>query len=113
MVKVKKETLTQKVGVFLYLCDMKKLLKQIIILAIVRNERKAQMIIDILYDQTTTITKDNKVVVMTGEVKNFTVQPNNKRKEILDAIQFLKNKESKTKADREKIQMLEVVLKSV
>ena len=113
MVKVKKETLTQKVGVFLYLCNMKKLLKQIIILAIVRNERKAQMIIDILYDQTTTITKDNKVVVMTGEVKNFTVQPNNKRKEILDAIQFLKNKESKTKADREKIQMLEVVLKSV
>ena len=100
-------------GVFLYLCDMKKLLKQIIILAIVRNERKAQMIIDILYDQTTTITKDNKVVVMTGEVKNFTAQPNNKRKEILDAIQFLKNKESKTKADREKIQMLEVVLKSV
>ena len=100
-------------GVFLYLCDMKKLLKQIIILAIVRNERKAQMIIDILYDQTTTITKDNKVVVMTGEIKNFTAQPNNKRKEILDAIQFLKNKESKTKTDREKIQMLEVVLKSV
>jgi hypothetical protein len=38
---------------------------------------------------------------------------NNKRQEILDAIQFLKNKETKTKADREKIQMLEVVLKSV
>ena len=92
---------------------MKKLLKQIIILAIVRNERKAQMIIDILYDQTTTITKDNKVVVMKGETKNVMTPPNNKRKEILDAIQFLKNKETKTKADREKIQMLEVVLKSV
>ena len=100
-------------GVFLYLCSMKKLLKQIIILAIVRNERKAQMIIDILYDQTTTITKNNKVVVMKGEVKNVMTPPNDKRKEILDAIQFLKNKETKTKADREKIQMLEVVLKSV
>ena len=100
-------------GVFLYICGMKKLLKHIIILAIVRNERKAQMIIDILYDQTTTITKDNKVVVMKGETKNVMTPPNNKRQEVLDAIQFLKNKETKTKADREKIQMLEVVLKTV
>jgi hypothetical protein len=92
---------------------MKKLLKHIIILAIVRNERKAQAIIDILYDQTTTITKDDKVVAIRGEVKNVMTPPNDKRKEVLDAIQFLKNKENKTKADREKIQMLEVVLKSV
>ena len=92
---------------------MKKLLKHIIILAIVRNERKAQAIIDILYDQTTTITKDDKVVAIRCEVKNVMTPPNDKRKEVLDAIQFLKNKENKTKADREKIQMLEVVLKSV
>jgi hypothetical protein len=41
------------------------------------------------------------------------VQPNDKRKEVLDAIQYLKNKENKTKADKDKIQMLEVILKSV
>lgn len=104
---------SHKVGVFLYLCSMKKLLTHLLVLAIVRNEKKAQMIIDILYDQTPTIVKDNKVVVMKGEVKNVMTPPNDKRQEVLDAIQFLKNKETKTKADREKIQMLEVVLKSV
>jgi hypothetical protein len=92
---------------------MKKLLTHLIILAIIRNEKKAQMIIDILYDQTPTMSKDNKVVVMKGEVKNVMTPPNDKRQEVLDAIQFLKNKENKTKADREKIQMLEVVLKTV
>ena len=71
------------------------------------------MIIDILYDQTPTMSKDNKVVVMKGEVKNVMTPPNDKRQEVLDAIQFLKNKENKTKADKEKIQMLEVILKTV
>ena len=70
------------------------------------------MIIDILYDQTPTMSKDNKVVVMNGETKNVMTPPNDKRQEVLDAIQFLKNKENKTKADKEKIQMLEVILKS-
>ena len=71
------------------------------------------MIIDILYDQTPTMSKDNKVVVMKGEAKNVMTPPNDKRQEVLDAIQFLKNKENKTKADKEKIQMLEVILKTV
>ena len=52
------------------------------------------------------------------EVKDEVVVPkpvpvNDKRTEIIDAINYLKNKPSKTKADRDKIQMLEVVLKSV
>lgn len=84
-----------------------------IILAIIRNEKKAQMIIDILYDQTPTMSKDNKIVVMKGETKNVMTPPNDKRQEVLDAIQFLKNKENKTKADKDKIQMLEVILKTV
>ena len=50
---------------------MKKLLKHIIILAIVRNERKDQAIIDILYDQTTTITKDDKVVAIEVRLKTL------------------------------------------
>ena len=84
-----------------------------IILAIIRDEKKAQMIVDIIYDKTPVIAKDEQVVAIRGKVSNVMVQPNDKRKEVLDAIQFLKNKENKTKADKEKIQMLEVILKSV
>lgn len=84
-----------------------------IILAIIRDEKKAQMIVDIIYDKTPVITKDEQVVAIKGKVSNVMVKPNDKRKEVLDAIQYLKNKENKTKADREKIQMLEVILKSV
>lgn len=84
-----------------------------IILAIIRDEKKAQMIVDIIYDKTPVITKDEQVVAIKGKVSNVMVQPNDKRKEVLDAIQYLKNKENKTKADKDKIQMLEVILKSV
>jgi len=97
----------------LYLCTMKKLLVHLFILAIIRDEKKAQMIVDIIYDKTPVIDKDEQVVAIRGKVSNVMVQPNDKRKEVLDAIQFLKNKENKTKADKEKIQMLEVILKSV
>jgi ABC-type phosphate transport system ATPase subunit len=92
---------------------MKKLLVHLFILAIIRDEKKAQMIVDIIYDKTPVIDKDEQVVAIRGKVSNVMVQPNDKRKEVLDAIQFLKNKENKTKADKEKIQMLEVILKSV
>jgi ABC-type phosphate transport system ATPase subunit len=92
---------------------MKKLLTHLIILAIIRDEKKAQMIVDIIYDKTPVIAKDEQVVAIRGKVSNVMVQPNDKRKEVLDAIQFLKNKENKTKADKDKIQMLEVILKSV
>ncbi len=92
---------------------MKKLLVHLFILAIIRDEKKAQMIVDIIYDKTPVIDKDKQVVAIRGKVSNVMVQPNDKRKEVLDAIQFLKNKENKTKADKDKIQMLEVILKSV
>ena len=84
-----------------------------IILAIIRDEKKAQMIVDIIYDKTPVIAKDEQVVAIRGKVSNVMAQPNDKRKEVLDAIQFLKNKENKTKADKDKIQMLEVILKTV
>ena len=71
------------------------------------------MIVDIIYDKTPVIAKDEQVVSIRGKVSNVMVQPNDKRKEVLDAIQFLKNKENKTKADKDKIQMLEVILKTV
>lgn len=36
----------------------------------------------------------------------------NKREEIVNAIEYLKSKKTKTKEDRDKIHMLEVILKS-
>jgi hypothetical protein len=50
--------------------------------------------------------------VVKDEVVNKPKLVNNKRDEIMDAINYLKSKSKKTKDDREKIQMLEVILKS-
>ena len=74
---------------------------------------------DIIFDET----KSPKVVkskIVKTPVKfkkevviNQTEPVSNKKQELIDAIQFLKNKNTKTKVDRDKIQMLEVILKSV
>ena len=50
--------------------------------------------------------------VVKDEVVNKPKPVNNKRDEIMDAINYLKGKAKKTKDDRGKIQMLEVILKS-
>ena len=55
---------------------MKKLLAHLLVLTIVRNEKKAQMIIDILYDQTTTVVKEDKTIVTKGNVKNTNTPTN-------------------------------------
>ena len=103
---------SQKCGGFLYLCSMKKLLTHLLILALIRNEKKAQMIVHIIYDANTPEIKEKVGKIQNGSVKSSA--PNNdKKREVMEAIQFLKNKETKTKADREKIQMLEVILKTV
>ena len=103
---------SQKCGGFLYLCSMKKLLTHLLILALIRNEKKAQMIVDIIYDVNTPEIKEKVGKIQNGSVKSSA--PNNdKKREVMEAIQFLKNKETKTKADRDKIQMLEVILKTV
>ena len=103
---------SQECGGFLYLCSMKKLLTHLLILALIRNEKKAQMIVDIIYDVNTPEIKEKVGKIQNGSVKSSA--PNNdKKREVMEAIQFLKNKETKTKADREKIQMLEVILKTV
>lgn len=71
------------------------------------------MIVDILFDQKTTIVKEDRTSVTKGDFKNINATESDKKREVMDAIKFLKSKETKTKADREKIQMLEVILKSV
>ena len=58
------------------------------------------------------------VVVKQPVVKKEVVVPqpepiSDKKREVMEAIRYLKSKNTKTKADREKIQMLEVILKTV
>ena len=91
---------------------MKKLLTHVLILALIRNEKKAQMIVDIIFDVKSSEIKENVGNIHNGGVKS-TPQTTDKKREVMEAIKFLKSKETKTKADREKIQMLEIILKSV
>jgi len=91
---------------------MDKILTYLLILAITKDERKAKMVMDVLYGE-----KPKTIVTKTKGVKKITpkVEPvvNDKQKEIMDAIAYLKSKPKKTKEDRDKIQMLEVILKTI
>ena len=82
---------------------MDKILTYLLILAVTKDERKAKMVMDVLYNEKPkTIASKTKSVRKTAPVK-----------EIMDAIGYLKSKPKKTKEDRDKIQMLEVILKSM
>ena len=84
---------------------MDKLVVYIFLWLFVDDRTRIKRAIDILFgNEITKVVKD--------EVVNKPKPVNNKRDEIMDAINYLKGKVKKTKADREKIQMLEVILKS-
>jgi hypothetical protein len=93
---------------------MDKILTYLLILAITKDERKAKMLMDVLYNEKpkTTVTK-TKSVRKPATVKETAPVVNGKQKEIMDAIGYLKSKPRKTKEDKDKIQMLEVILKSM
>ena len=93
---------------------MDKILTYLLILAITKDERKAKMVMDVLYnDKPKTITSKTKGVRKPATVKKTAPVVNDKQKEIMDAIGYLKSKPKKTKEDKDKIQMLEVILKSM
>ena len=84
---------------------MDKLVVYIFLWLFVDDRTRIKRAIDILFgNEITKVVKD--------EVVNKPKPVNNKRDEIMDAINYLKSKSKKTKNDREKIQMLEVILKS-
>jgi hypothetical protein len=85
-----------------------------LILAITKDEKKAEMIVDVLYnDKPRNITSKTQGVRKPAPVKEIVPVVNTKQKEIMDAIGYLKSKPKKTKDDKDKIQMLEVILKSI
>jgi len=70
------------------------------------------MVMDVLYGE-----KPKAITTKTAGVRKTVSKPapvvNDKQKEIMDAIAYLKSKPKKTKEDKDKIQMLEVILKSM
>jgi hypothetical protein len=91
---------------------MDKILTYLLILAITKDERKTKMVMDVLYGE-----KPKAITAKTAGVRKTINKPapvvNDKQKEIMDAIAYLKSKPKKTKEDKDKIQMLEVILKSM
>ena len=84
---------------------MDKLVVYIFLWLFVDDRTRIKRAMDILFgNEITKVVKD--------EVVNKPKPVNNKRDEIMDAINYLKGKAKKTKDDRGKIQMLEVILKS-
>ena len=72
------------------------------------------MIVDVLYnDKPRNVTSKTQGVRKPAPVKEIVPVVNTKQKEIMDAIGYLKSKPKKTKDDKDKIQMLEVILKSI
>jgi len=93
---------------------MDKILTYLLILAITKDDSKAKMVMDVLYNEKPkTITSKTKGVRKPATVKETAPVVNDKQKEIMDAIGYLKSKPKKTKEDKDKIQMLEVILKSM
>ena len=88
---------------------MERLIVYIVLWFFVDDSKRIKRAMDILYGkEKPKVVKDEVVIT-----KPKPAPINDKRAEIIDAINYLKNKPTKTKSDRDKIQMLEVVLKSV
>ena len=96
------------VGVFSYLCYMDKILTYLLIMALTKDERKTKMIMEVLYSEKPKMVKPSAK----PQIKPVPVV-SDKKKEVMDAIDYLKSKQRKTKQDKEKIQMLEVISKSL
>ena len=84
---------------------MDKLVVTIILWLFVSKGDRIKKALEILFSE-----EDNTVTKTKPQDK--IKPPNNKRDEIIQSINFLKNKPNKTKKDKDKIQMLEVILKS-
>ena len=116
---------------------MEKLLTSLFLQAIFKDVKTTKALVDIIYSEPPApkVVKSKvvrkpapirqpvvkaqpvikkQIVVSKKPVVVKEVEPmSDKKREVIEAIQFLKSKSTKTKADREKIQMLEVILKSV
>jgi hypothetical protein len=87
---------------------MKKLIVSIIVLIITKSISKTSVIVDIIYD--------DKSVQNKSTNNNINLNNNSdvdKKKEVLDSLNYLKSKKVKTKQDKESIYTLEMILRNL
>ena len=89
---------------------MVRLLTYIVLSLLVDDNKRIDNALKVLFDKEV---PEAKPKVAVTEKKQEVTKPISKRDEVMDAIQYLKGKPNKTKQDKDKIQMLEVILKSV
>ena len=88
--------------------EYKKLIKSV-------AEKTAKDIIEMIGESTTIIYKDKPIEVVKKpiNVPNSPLKPMDKKQEIVESLEYLKAKPTKSKQDKESISMLEAVLKNM
>ena len=88
--------------------EYKKLIKSV-------SEKTAKDIIEMIGESTTIIYKDKPIEVVKKpiNVPNSPLKPMDKKQEIVESLEYLKAKPTKSKQDKESISMLEAVLKNM
>lgn len=94
---------------------MKELLKYLVIRCTTRHAKTALEVYNTLYPKQNDVVYIEKPVV--SQVQNnmtvSSVSSKSKKDELLDSLNYLKNKKVKTKQDKESIYSLEMVLKNM
>lgn len=93
---------------------MKKLMILLVIRFVVRNTDEAIKIYNVLFSEQKNNTNNDRVVA-TGTTKPIVQikKPTTKKDELLESLNYLKNKKAKTKQDKDSIGVLEAVLKNM
>lgn len=106
----------EKQTVFLYLYDMKELLKYLIIRCTTRHAKTAIEVYNTLYPKQKEIVYIEKPIITQVE-NNLSVtsvpKTKSKRDEIMESLSYLRSKKVKTKQDKESIYSLEMVLNNM
>jgi hypothetical protein len=94
---------------------MKELLKYLVIRCTTRHAKTALEVYNTLYPKQNNVVYIEKPVV--SQVQNnmtvSSVSSKSKKDEVLESLNYLKNKKVKTKQDKESIYSLEMVLKNL
>ena len=90
-----------------------KLLKYLIIRVTCKNADTAIKVYNTLYPEVTPIVYQQQVVKKPINVPNSPLKPMDKKQEMVESLEYLKAKPTKSKQDKESISMLEAVLKNM
>lgn len=86
---------------------MEKELFRHIVFFITKSESKTNMVMDIVFPEL----KTERNSIVHNEIKKEKIST--KKQEILDSLNYMKSKKTKTKKDKESIYTLEMVLKNM